>query len=382
MEQPKGCRVLGLEIKLCKLVKSLYGLKQAPKQWHEKFDKAMLSSGFKINECEKCIYIKTTEHGYVILCLYVDDILIVGSDENFVKSTKAILNSKFDMKDMGRADVILGIKITRTTDEFVLSQSHYVDKILDKFGKESLGVSRTPIEVNQYLSKNKGDNISQVEYSRVIGSLMYLMNCTRPDITYTMSRLARYMSNPKTEHWNAIVRILKYLRFTRNYGLHYTRYPEVIEGFTDTSWISDIQYSKATSGYVFTLVSWKSSKQILITQSTMEAEFVALDKCGEEAEWLGNFVEDIPEWKILVPPICVYCDNQSTIGRAQNAMYNGKSRHIRHRHNTIRQLLSSGVISIDCVRSKDNIADPLTKGLNRDQVEKTTKGMGLKPFDC
>ncbi|CAM8904971.1 unnamed protein product [Rhodiola kirilowii] len=290
------------------------------------------------------------------------------------------------MKDMGRADVILGIKITRTADGFVFSQSHYVDKILDKFGKESLELCRTPIEVNQYLSKNKGESISQVEYSRVIGSLMYLMNCTRHDIAYTVSRLTRYTSNPEIEHWNAIVRILKYLRFTHNYDLHYTRYPEVIEGFTDASWISDIQDSKATSGYVFTLggavVSWKSSKQILITQSTMEAEFVALDKCGKEAEWLRNFVEDIPEWKIPVPPICVYCDNQSTIGRAQNVMYNGKSRHIRRRHNTIRQLLSSIVISIDYVRSKDNIAVPLTKGLNRDQVEKTTKEMGLKPFDC
>ncbi|CAM8903390.1 unnamed protein product [Rhodiola kirilowii] len=278
------------------------------------------------------------------------------------------------MKDMGLADVILGIKITRTADGFVLGQSHYVDKILDKFGKDSLGVCRTRIDVNQRLSKNKGESISKVKYSKVIGSLMYLMNCTRPDIAYTVSRLARYMSNPGTEHWNAIVRIMRYLRFTRNYSLHYTRYPKVIEGYTDASWISD---SKATSGYVFTLggaaISWKSSKQTLITQSTMEAEFVALDKCGEEAEWLRNFVEDIPGWKNPVPPICLYCDNQSIIGRAQNIMYNGKSRHIRQRHNTIRQLLSSGVISIDYVRSKENISDPLTKGLNRDQVEKTTK---------
>ncbi|CAM8917314.1 unnamed protein product [Rhodiola kirilowii] len=346
MEQPEGCRAPRQERKVCKLVKSLHGMKQAPKQWHEKFDKAMLSNGFKINECDKCIYIKNTEHRYVILCLYVDDILIVGSNEKLVKSTKVILNSKFDMKDMGRADVILGIKITRTSDGFVLSQSHYVDKILDKFGKESQGVCWTPIEMTQHLSKNKGESISQLEYSKVIGSLMYLMNCTRPDIAYTVSRLARYTSNPGTIHWNAIVRILKYLRATRNYGLHYTRYPEVIEGYTDASWISDMQDSKATSGYVFTLggaaVSWKSSKQTLITRSTMEAEFVALDKCGEEAEWLRNFVEDIPEWKNPVPPICLYCDNISTIGRARNVMYNGKSRHIRCRHNTIRQLLSSG----------------------------------------
>ena len=111
----------------------------------------------------------------------------------------------------------------------------------------------------------------------------------------------------------------------------------------------------------------------------MESEFIALDKCGEEAEWLRHFLEDIPRWLKPVPPICIHCDSQSAIGRAQNSMYNGKSRHIRCRHNTIKQQLSIGVISIDYVKSKDNIADPLTKGLNRELVEKSSKGMGLKP---
>ena len=126
-------------------------------------------------------------------------------------------------------------------------------------------------------------------------------------------------------------------------------------------------------------MSWKSSKQTVITRSTMEAEYVALDKCGEEAEWLRNFVEDIPEWAKPVPAICLYCDNQSAIGRAHSVMYNGKSRHIHRRHNTIRQLLSSGVISIDYVRSKETTADLLTKWLNRDLVEKISVGMRVKP---
>ena len=112
----------------------------------------------------------------------------------------------------------------------------------------------------------------------------------------------------------------------------------------------------------------------------MEYEFVDLDKSGKEVEWLRNFLEDIPEWIKPVPTICIYSDNQATIGRAQNVMYNGKSRHMRRRHNTVRQLISAGVISIDFVKSKDNIADPLTKGLNRDQVDKTLRGMRLKPI--
>ena len=102
---------------------------------------------------------------------------------------------------------------------------------------------------------------------------------------------------------------------------------------------------------------------------------VTLDKCGEEAEWLRNFLEGIPKWPKHVPTICIHCDSQSAIGRAKSNMYNGKSRHIRRRHNTIRQLISTGVISIDYVRSKDNITDPLTKGLNREIVEKSSRGM-------
>ena len=128
-------------------------------------------------------------------------------------------------------------------------------------------------------------------------------------------------------------------------------------------------------------ISWKSSKQIVIARSMMEYEFIALDKCGEEAEWLGQFVEDIPRWPKPVTAICIHCDSQSAIGRAQSTIYNGKSRHIRRRHNTIRQLLSTGVISIDHVKSKDNITDPLTKGLSRDLVYKSSKGMGLKPLN-
>ena len=385
MEQPEGFIASGQENKVCKLVKCLYVLKQAPKQWHQKFDQVMMESGFRINECDKCIYVKNTTHGYVILCLYVDDMLIIGSDEKMIRSTKDMLKSRFDMKDMGLADVILGVRITRTQSGLILSQTHYVDKILENFAKGDTSIARTPIDTSQHLRKNRGDSVNQVEYSRIIGSLMYLMSCTRPDLAYAVSRLSRYTSKPSSEHWKSITRLLRYVRYTREYGLHYGRHPAVIEGYTDANWISDIKDSRSTSGYVFTLggaaVAWKSSKQTVISRSTMESEFIALDICAEEAEWLHQFVEDIPEWPKPVTAISIHCDNQSAIGRAQNTMYNGKSRHIRRRHKTIRQLISTGVITVDWVKSKDNIADPLTKGLSRDVVYKSSRGMGLKPMN-
>ena len=155
MEQPKGFSTPRQEKKVCKLVKSLYGLKQAPKQWHEKFDNVMMSHGFKINECDKCVYVKDTELGYFILCLYVDDMLIVGSDDKMIASTKNMLNSRFVMKDMGLVDVILGIKIKRPLEGLILSQSHYVDNILENFDKDNSGIARTLVDVTLHLSKNK-----------------------------------------------------------------------------------------------------------------------------------------------------------------------------------------------------------------------------------
>ena len=116
MEQPEGFIVPSQEKKVCGLVKSLYGLKQAPKQWHEKFDNAMMSNGFRINECDKCVYFKDTANGYVIVCLYVDDMLIIGSNNDIIKATKRMLTSEFDMKDLGVADMIIGMKISRKSD--------------------------------------------------------------------------------------------------------------------------------------------------------------------------------------------------------------------------------------------------------------------------
>ncbi|PHU02316.1 hypothetical protein BC332_27567 [Capsicum chinense] len=181
----------------------------------------------------------------------------------------------------------------------------------------------------------------------------------------------------------AMKRVLEYLKYTQEYALHYNKYPMVLEGYSDENWIIGSNEVKSINGYVFTIgggvVSWKSSKQTYIARSTIESEFIALDKAGKEAEWLQNFSEDIPYWTKTVAPVCIHYDNQAAIGRAGSVMYNDKSHHIRQRHNIVRELLSSGIITVDYVKSKDNISDLLTKGLSREGVERTSKGMGLRP---
>ncbi|KAJ9553540.1 hypothetical protein OSB04_017585 [Centaurea solstitialis] len=384
MKQPEGFVMPSNEHKVCKLVKSLYGLKQAPKQWHQKFDEVILSSGFKLNQSDKCVYSRFDSSGSgVIICLYVDDMLIFGTNQLQVDETKCLLSSKFAMKDMGEADVILGIRIKRVNKGIALMQSHYVEKILKKFNYSDCSPVSTPMDPSVKLMPNKGMAVSQLEYSQAIGCLMYAMTSTRPDIAYAVGRLSRYTSNPSTQHWQAIQRIFKYLKGTMDYGLYYLGYPSVLEGYSDASWITHVEEDhSSTTGWVFLLgggaISWASKKQTCITNSTMESEFVALATAGKEAEWLRNLIYEIPLWSKPIAPISIHCDSAATLAKSYNQVYNGKSRHLGVRHSMIRDLIMNGVISVEFVKSQQNLADHLTKSLARDLVHKSVFGMGLK----
>ena len=200
MGQLKGYVVLGQEHKVCKLVKSLYGLKQTPKQWHENFDKVMLTHGYVINGADKCIYSKFINNEGVITCLYINDLLIFRTSLNVVHDAKCFLASNFDIKDLGGANVILGIKIFRDNDCITLSQSHYAEKILKKFEYFDMSLMSTPFDLKVHLIKNHGDSFSQNKYAQIIGSLIFLTNCTCPNIAYIVGRLSRYTHNPSIEH--------------------------------------------------------------------------------------------------------------------------------------------------------------------------------------
>ncbi len=163
---------------MCKLLKSLYGLKQAPKQCHEKFDRTLTSVGFAVNEADKCVYYRHGGGEGVILCLYVDDILIFGTNFEVINEVKSFLSQKFDMKDLGVADVILNIKLIRGENGITLLQSHYVEKILNRFGYIDSKPSPISYDPSLLLRKNKRIARNQLEYSQIIGSLMYLASAT------------------------------------------------------------------------------------------------------------------------------------------------------------------------------------------------------------
>ncbi|GKB14226.1 hypothetical protein Tco_0848149 [Tanacetum coccineum] len=238
------------------------------------------------------------------------------------------------------------------------------------------------MDLVEKLKPNTGKPVDQLEYSRAIGCLMYAMTRTRPDIAYVVGRLSSITRNPSRQHWKAITRVFKYLRGTKDYGLSYVGYSSVLEGYSDASWINNIENSSSTSGWVFLLgggaISWASKKQTCITSSTMEYEFVSLAAAGKEAKWLRNLIYEIPILPKLIAPISIRCDSAPTMARAYSQIYNGKSRHLGVRHSMVRELSKNGVISIEFVRTQNNLADHLMKGLVRDLVNKLVKGMGLK----
>nr|GEW47251.1 zinc finger, CCHC-type [Tanacetum cinerariifolium] len=381
MKQPEGFIMPGHEHKVCKLVKSLYELKQAPKQWHQKFDEIVLSSGFLLNQSNKCVYSKFDSSGKgIIICLYVDDMLIFKTDQNQVDKTK-FLSSRFSMKNMGEADDILGIKIKRENKGILITQSHYIEKILKKFNREDCHPVSTPMDLVEKLKPNTGKPVDQLEYSRAIDCLMYAMTSTRLDISYVVGRSSRFPSNPSRQYRYAITRVFKYLKGTMNYGLSYIRYSSVLEAYLNASWINHVEDSSSLSGWVFLLkggaISWASNKQTCITSSTIEYEFVALAAAGKEADWLRNLIHEILKWPKPIAPIFIRCDSAATLTKAYSQIYNGKSRHlsVRHRikelktYSDVQDLLGLGMktnglliyYSSDEIKEFDNV-DFHTKG--------------------
>jgi len=151
---------------------------------------------------------------YLIICLYVDDMLFFSTNLSVINAAKRLLSSPFKMKDLGEASVILGIKLRKTKSGFSLYQSHYIEKMLKMFKSFDVVPVRTPYDSGIHLKKNRGPSVSQVEYVKIIGSLMFIMNYTRPNITHVISRLSRYTHNPAKEHWDALHCFLRYLRCT------------------------------------------------------------------------------------------------------------------------------------------------------------------------
>jgi hypothetical protein len=285
---------------------------------------------------------------------------------------------------MGEAHVILGMKIERTSQGILLSQSSNIEMMLKKFNYFDSKPVSTPYDSNVHLKKNQGEPFSQLKYSQMIGSLLYIANKTRPDISYAVGRLSRYTHNPSREHRNALERVFKYLRGTLDYSLCYKGFPNVVEGYSDANWITDNEDVKSTSGYIFLLgggaISWGSKKQTIITRSTTQSELVALDVTCTEAKWIKSLLMEIPLVEKPLPAISIHCDCNAVIDLLKQSHTNQKMNiHIQVRYKTVKGLIRKSIVSLGFVKSENNIVDHLTKGLSRSRVLELSRGMGLSP---
>ena len=262
MVQPEGFQIAGKENLVCKLIKSLYGLKQAPRQWYLKFDNFMMRNGYTRSAMDHCCYFKRFDSSYIILLLYVDDMLIAGSNMREINKLKRQMSEEFEMKDMGAAKQILGMSIMRDRSEgtLKLSQEKYIGKLLEKFSIQDAKTRSTPLGTHFNLTKKQSpktdedkEYMAKVTYASAVGSLMYAIVCTRPDIAHAVGVVSRFMSNPGKEHWEAVKWLLRYLKGTSKIALCYNKKEVILEGFSDADLGGCLDTRKSTTGYIFTL---------------------------------------------------------------------------------------------------------------------------------
>eukprot|EP00253_Pinus_taeda_P034672 PITA_34672 len=302
MKQPEGFAVKGKKKLVCKLKKSLYGLKQSPRMWYQKFDTFIRGLGFTRSKADHCVYFKLIGGRVIYLVLYVDDMLLVGNDKEIIQDLKTQLSSKFDMKDLGAANYILGMEIKRdrAKRKLWLNQRKYVETILHRFHMQDSKPVKVPIPVGVRLSaeqcpktQEEEEDMSRVPYPSVVGSLMYVMVCTRPDIAHAVGVLSRFISKLGKEHWTTMKLVFRYLHVTIDYD-----------------WAGDLDQGRSTSGYVFNLfggaVSWMSKKQSVVALSTTEAEYMATTHASEEAVWLQRLCSSM---RLVQGAIRIDCDN-------------------------------------------------------------------------
>eukprot|EP00253_Pinus_taeda_P016186 PITA_16186 len=254
MKQPEGFAVKGKKELVFKLKKSLYGLKQSPRMWYQKFDTFIWGLGFTRSKEDHCAYFKLIGGNVIYLVLYVDDMLLVGNDKEIIQDLKTQLSSKFNMKDFGVANYILGMEIKRHQEKrkLWLNQRKYVETILQRFNMQDSKPVKVPIPVGVKLSaeqcpktQEEEKDMSHVPYASVFGSPMYAMVYTRPNIAHAMEVLSKFMSKPGKEHWTTMKRVFRYLRGNSNYVLCYQGRPGldrvlVIHGFVDADWVGDL----------------------------------------------------------------------------------------------------------------------------------------------
>ena len=381
--QPEGFEVKGSERKVYKLNKALYGLRQAPRAWNNKLNRILLEFGFEKCSKEHSVYRKTVGQSILVVAVYVDDLFVCGASEKIIGDFKREMESKFDMSDLGKLSYYLGIEVHQEEGYISLNQRRYALKILEESGTENCNMSHTPMENGLKLSKSgEEEDADATRYRRIIGCLRYLLH-TRPDLSYTVGVLSRYMTSPKVSHEAAMKHCLRYLRGTTSLGLTFARsspgIPKLI-GYSDSSHNVDIDDGRSTAGHIFylgdSMITWCSSKQDTVALSSCEAEFMAGTEAAKQAIWLQELLSEVT--KRPIEKVLIRIDNQSAIALTRNPVFHGRSKHIHRRYHFIRECIEKGQVDVEHVSGDMQKADIMTKALGRIKFREMRDLIGMQ----
>ncbi|CAM8902209.1 unnamed protein product [Rhodiola kirilowii] len=379
-----------------KLEKSLYGLKQSGRMWYIRLNEYLSQKGYVNDPLCPCVFIKKTTSGCVIIAVYVDDLNIIGTNEE-IHEVISYLKREFEMKDLGRTKYCLGLQIEHLQSGILVHQSNYTRKIIKRFNMDKCNPLSTPMVVRS-LDVNKdpfrpcedSEEIlgSEVPYFSAIGALMYLTNCTRPDISFAVNLLARFSSAPTKRHWSGIKHVFRYLQGTIDLGLFYPNNTKpVLIGYADAGYLSDPHKGKSQTGYVITCggtaISWRSQKQTVVATSSNHAEVIALHEASRECVWLKSITQHIRVTSGLSSvndPITLYEDNAACVAQMKEGFIKSdRTKHIHLKYFLFTQELEKDkVINIQYVRSDENSADLFTKALPTSTFRKHVNDIGMR----
>lgn len=325
---------------------------------------------------------KRGTHEILIVSLYVDDMIYTSSSSQLITQFMLTMKSRFEMTDLGELHYFLGLEVIQTRDGIFLSQKKYINDTLKKYNMLNCKREYTPMNVNEKLQDEDGTEQADGEqYRSLVGRLIYMTH-SRPDISFAVGVLSRFMHCPTKHQAGAAKRVLRYLAGTRELGIWYRKSGSFcLTGSSDSDW-GGASDGRSTTGNCFTvgssLISWSSKNQATVALSSTEAEYVAMTATACQAVWLRRILGDMGQ--VQSKATVLYCDNRSAMLLAKNPICHSRTKHIEIKHHSIRELLSRGEVKLEECRTDQQLADLFTKSLTKKKHEELCAKLGMSKF--
>jgi len=371
VKQAPGYIQKGKEHLVYRVKKGLYGLKQSAREWAKRLTSFLIKIGFRPLTADNNVFVKGNIRTGLTITVYVDDVKLIGSDKPAMKQVIDQLSKEFKTTNLGDIKHYLGMEIKRdrSAKTITLSQRAYIEKILDRYGYGKHGRRvKTPMTTGQRLEAFDGiaTETSRREFAAQLGSVMYAMITTRPDVAFAVSSLAQHTNNPGPKHWDALKRIFFYLRSTIEYCITFGgESNDKLAGYTDASFAEDSATRRSTGAYIFTLnggpISWTSKRQLTVALSTTEAEYMAMCQATREAIWLRQLLTELG---LHQESVDIYADNKSAIALGKNPEFHKRSKHIDVQYHYVREQVQSGRVTTPYLPTNQMVADGLTKAVS------------------